>query len=219
MTRQNSARIAGFTYLFYIAVAFPSMVLFTKATAGANTAARLATVVQHTTELRVSLILNLLSAFCALTLAVTLYGITREEDHEIAMFGLVCRVAEGVLAGILSATSGLLWLATIQGPDALDTQSANAIGALLLNGGGWQSTVAATFFAAGSTAFCWLLWRGRMVPSPLAMLGVVASALILVGLPLQLAAVLPGTIAQLMWIPIALFEITVAMWFLVKGVR
>jgi hypothetical protein len=33
-------------------------------------------------------------------LAVTLYGITRDEDHELAMLGLVCRVAEGVLGSL-----------------------------------------------------------------------------------------------------------------------
>jgi hypothetical protein len=34
MTRMTSARIAGFTFLFYIAVAFPSMILMGRATGG-----------------------------------------------------------------------------------------------------------------------------------------------------------------------------------------
>lgn len=219
MKRQTSARIAGVTYLFYIAVAFPSMILSSSATAGTTIGARLASVAHHTTYLRVSLILTVLSAFSALTLAVTLYGITRYEDPEVAMFGLVCRVAEGVVGGLLFSTSGLLWLATVQGSNTLDAQSAQTIGALLLKAGGWQSGAGATFFAAGSTAFCWLLWRGRMIPAPLAMIGVIGSAIILVEQPLELAGVFKGPIAQMMWIPIAVFEITVAGWFLVKGVR
>ena len=32
MTRRTNARVAGVTYLLYIAVAFPAMVLFGKAT-------------------------------------------------------------------------------------------------------------------------------------------------------------------------------------------
>ncbi len=39
MTRTTNARIAGFTFLFYIAVAFPSMVLFGRATSGEGIAA------------------------------------------------------------------------------------------------------------------------------------------------------------------------------------
>lgn len=41
-TRTTNARLAGFTYLFYIALAFPAMVLFDKATRAQGTAAKLA---------------------------------------------------------------------------------------------------------------------------------------------------------------------------------
>jgi hypothetical protein len=42
--------------------------------------------------------------------------------------------------------------------------------------------------------------------------------MLVAGLPLQLTNALPGRAAMLMWIPIAVFEITVALWFLFKGV-
>ena len=218
MTRNASARIAGFTYLFYIAVAFPAMVLVDKATAGEGMPARLASVAQHTTEMRVSIVLGLLSVFSALVLAVTLYGVTRDEDHELAMFGLVCRVGEGVAGSIPVTTAGLLWLATTTGPNAPDPAGANAIGAFLLRTGAWQTSTSATLFAVGSTAFCSLLLRGRMIPVPLAWLGVFGSALVAVGVPMALTGTLSGPAAQLQWIPIALFELTVAVWFLIKGV-
>ena len=218
MTRNTSARIAGFTFLFYIAVAFPAMVLESRATSGEGMAAKLASIVQHTTEMRVTMLLNLLSVFSALVLAVTLYGITRDEDNELAMFGLVCRVGEGVLGGAPLMTPGLLWLATATGPNAPDAAAANAIGAFLLKVGTWQVNGSATLFAAGSTVFAYLLLRGRMVPAPLAWLGVIGSAIVLIGLPLELVGLLGAPFNQLMWIPIALFEITLAVWLLVKGV-
>jgi hypothetical protein len=56
-----------------------------------------------------------------------------------------------------------------------------------------------------------------MVPVPLAWLGVVASVLLIVGLPLQLVGVLRGPVTQLMWLPGAAFEITLALWLLIKG--
>jgi hypothetical protein len=52
----------------------------------------------------------------------------------------------------------------------------------------------------------------------LAWLGVVASALLVVSLPLQLVGVLRGLFTQLMWLPMAAFEIPVGFWLLVKGV-
>jgi hypothetical protein len=37
-------------------------------------------------------------------------------------------------------------------------------------------------------------------------------------LPLQLAGFLRGAVTQLVWIPMAAFEIPLAVWLLVKGV-
>jgi len=219
MTRTTNARIAGFTFLFYIAVAYPDMVLVNRATSGEGIAAKLASIAQHTTEMHIAVLLTVLSSFSALVLAVTLYGITRDEDHEVAMLGFACRVGEGVLGAIPLTTVGLLWLATAAAPNAPDAASADALGNFLLKVGSWKTTCAATLFAVGSTAFSYLLLRGRMIPAPLAWLGLVGSAVVLVGLPLQLAEFLRGPITQLMWIPVALFELTLGPWFLIKGVR
>ena len=217
MTRTSNARLAGFTYLFYIAVAFPSVVLMSRATAGQGYAAKLASMVEHASEVRLSLVLGLISCLCALVLAVTLYAITRDEDRDLAMLGLTCRVAEGVTGAVwIPATLVLLWLATAKGANAPDGAAAQAIGAFVLEQDG--VVVGATFFAAGSTLFSWLLLRGRMIPVPLAWIGVVASVLLLVGLPLRLAGVLSGQVVQLLWLPMLLFEVPLGLWLLVKGV-
>jgi len=212
MTRRNSARLAGFAYLFYIAVAFPSMVLMSRATSGDGMAAKLASIAQHATDVHVAAVLSLLSSCCALALAVSLWAITRDQDADLAMLGLTCRVAEGVTGAVsIPATLGLLWLAT----NAPDPASAQTLGGFVLED---SPLVAASFFALGSTLFSWLLLRGRMIPVALAWLGVVASILIVVGLPLQLAGVLRGAVTQLMWLPMAAFEIPLGFWLVFKGV-
>jgi len=149
-------------------------------------------------------------------LGVTLYAITRDQDPDLAMLALTCRVIEGVNgATSIQKTLGLLWLATATGANAPDTEGKDALGAFLLMGQG--GGVSSIFFAVGSTLFCWLLLRGRMIPVALAWLGVVASVLWVVGLPLQLAGVLPGAATWLMWIPMAAFEIPFALWLIIKG--
>jgi hypothetical protein len=217
MTRTTNARIAGVTFLLYIGVAFPSMVLFGRATSGAGIAAKLAGLAQHAADVHLAVVLSLASCFAALVLAVTLHAITRDEDPDLAMLALTCRVAEGVTGvGSISATLGLLWLATATGPDAPDPAAAQTLGAFILKD---TPLVSATFFAVGSTLFSWLLLRGRMIPVALAGLGVVASILLVVGLPLELAGVLRGPVTQLMWLPMAAFEIPLGLWLLIKGVR
>lgn len=219
MTRQTNARIAGFAFLFYIAVAFPSMRLFSIATRGEGIAAKLASVAQHTTEMRVTVLLVILSAFSAIVLAVTLYAVTRDVDRELALFGFACRLGEGLLYVLPVTTLGLLWLATAAGPDAPNPAAAGTLGSFLLKVDEWTTTTSATVFAVGSTFFATLFLRGRMIPVPVAWLGVVGSGLLVVALPLQLAGLLTGPITQLIWIPVALFELTLGPWLLIKGVR
>ena len=216
MTRKTNARLAGFTFLFYIAVAFPAMILFGQATSGEGIAAKFASIAQHATDVRVAVVLSLLGCFSALVLAVTLYAITREVDADLAMLALTCRVAEGVISGIsIPETLGLLWLATATGASAPDPGAAHALGAYLLKA---DMAVTATFFAVGSTLFSYLFLRGRLIPVALAWLGVLASVLLVVGLPLQIAGVLGGSITQLMFLPMLAFEIPLGLWLLIKGV-
>ena len=80
MTRKTNARIAGVTFLVYVAATITSVVLFSRATSGEGVAAQLAGIAQHATDVRLTIVLGLLGNFCALVLAVTLYAITREQD-------------------------------------------------------------------------------------------------------------------------------------------
>ena len=219
MTRTTNARIAGFTFLLYIAAGVTGMVLFGRAASGEGIAAKLVSIGQHATDVRVSVVLSLLTCFAALVLAVTLYGITRDEDHELAVLALSCRVGEGVLSSIfIIATLGLLWLGAATGASAPDAAAAHALGAFLLKVQGWNVTIAATFFAVGSALFSYLLMRGRMIPVALSWLGILASVLLMVSLPVQLAGFFSGPVFNLVWLPMLVFEVTIAFWLLIKGV-
>jgi Domain of unknown function (DUF4386) len=216
MTRTTNARIAGFTFLFYIAAGMAGMGLFGRSAGGEGIAAQLASIAAHATAVRVTVVLDLLQCFSALVLAVTLYAITREEDRDLAMLALTCRLGEGLLGAVgIPSTLGLLWLATGAGAGAPDPAAAHALGAFLLQG---NVALTATFFAVGSALFSYLFLRGRMIPVALAWLGVVASVLLVVGLPLQLAGFLRGPLTSFMWLPMLAFEVPLAFWLLVKGV-
>jgi hypothetical protein len=217
MTRSTNARIAGFAFLLYIALGVTS--LFLGGTGGEGTAAQLANIARHESAFRAGLLLSPILWFCAIALAVTLYALTRDEDPDLAMLVLVSRAGEGMIgAAATFASLGLLWLATLTGPAAPDAASSQTLGSFLFKVEGWNTTISAIFFAVGSTAFSYLLLRGRMVPVALAWVGVVASALLVVGLPLQLAGYLDGTITNLMWLPMLLFEVPLAFWLIIKGV-
>ena len=161
-SRQIYARVAGFTFLFYIAAGLTSMALDDQS---------------PMTDL-----LSVLMSFSALVLGAMLYALTREHEPIVAMLALTCRVIEA-------------------------TQFESAI-----------------FFALGSTLFSWLLLRGRMIPTPLAWLGVIASVLLVAVLLLQLAGLFDATnwaasVTWIVWLPMLVFEVAFSLWLLVKGVN
>jgi len=127
----------------------------------------------------------------AVILALTLFVVTRVEQPVVAALGMMFRLAEGALGPALDLTG-----ITISQPTLVD----------------------ATLFAIGSTFFCGLLLRGRMLPSGLAWTGLISSAILAVGLPLQLAGVLGPPLTMLMWMPMLAFEVPGGLWLLARGV-
>lgn len=218
MTRRTNAKVAGVTYILYIALGITSLMLGRSTSADA-VATRLTLIGQNVVQTRIELLLSLIVGLVAITLAVSLYGLTRDEDNELAVLGLVCRGAEGLMGVLPIPTLGLLWLATTpSGADPSNTVAMQALATFLVQLSRWQVVLAATLFAIGSTSFCWLLLRGRMIPIALAWLGVIASVLLVIALPIQLVGLLRGPVTQLIWLPMLAFEVPVALWLIIKGV-
>jgi hypothetical protein len=80
-------------------------------------------------------------------------------------------------------------------------------------------SISSIFYAVGNGIFSFLLLRGRMVPVLLAWLGVLASGMLVVLLPLQLAGFSTGLLSgYYQWLPALVFQIALALWLLIKGV-
>lgn len=76
MTRTANARLAGFTFLFYIVVGITSLSL--------------------TAYPKAQSILGILTSLSALVLGVTLWALTREEDQDLALLAFGCRLVEAI---------------------------------------------------------------------------------------------------------------------------
>ena len=217
MTQTAKARIAGIAFLSYIAIGIVGMVLYAQATAGGAVAAKLASISQHVLQMRFVLVCGLIEAACPIVLAVTLYSITRDEDEELALMGLLFRFGEGLIGAVASrSTLESLWLATLGASGNPSPATVETLGTYLLqapNGG-----IGAVFFAVGSTLFSFLLLRGKKIPVFLAWLGVSASVLLAVALPMQFAGFLSARIVSFLWIPMALYEVPLGVWLVIKGV-
>lgn len=195
MTIKANARLAGATFLLYIVVGITGLMLPER---------------PDTAGIRV--LISFLIFVIALGLAVSLYALTRSEDRDLARFALLCRVGESLFA----AVGPVLILSSAWATAQAARGDATALGELIDQIQAWNATIAATLFAIGSTIYCYLFLRGRLIPIPLAWLGLVASVLLMVALPLELAGYLSKTVINILWAPMALFEIPLGVWLLVS---
>ena len=172
MTIRTNARIAGVTFLVYIGAGFASLGL-----AGNKPAIA---------------VLSIVTSFCALTLGVTLYALTRDQDRDLALLGLMCRVLEAapghgeiyfavgsavfswlLLRGRL-VPIGLAWLGLIASVFLVILLPLQIAG---LFGGprAWTSPITwavwlpLLIFELGLAA--WLLAKGTAMPAPRGLLG------------------------------------------------
>jgi hypothetical protein len=217
MTLRANARLAGFTFLLYFVTGLGSTILFNQASAGDGTAARLASIAQHATLVRETALLLLLEFLCELVLAVTLYALTREQDRALALIAVGCRMTEGVIAALATGSRLDLLAVAIASRTATgaDAAAAQALGASLMNG---TAGPAALCFSVGNLIFATLFLRARSIPVWLASLGVVASILGLLEFSLEMLGLLHGPATIVPWIPMALFELILGLWLLIKGV-
>ena len=222
MTRKTNARLAGFMFLFYIATGLAGLALSNQAAGGEGTAAKLAAIAQHATLMRVSVLLTMCGFVSAVVLGVTLYALTRDEDRDLAMIALCCRVTEGVnaVAGAGRTLQLLAIAAMATGGTAVaapDAAAAQAYGGLMLNQGGSTGNIGALCFVMASTLYSYLFLRARTIPAVLAWLGLLASVLLLIALPLGLVGLI--TVSFFMWMPMLVFEVAFALWLIIKGVK
>ena len=213
MTVKANSRLAGFTFLFYIAMGLLPGLLLKPITSPEGTAAKLAAMAAHPTLTRSGALFSLINMANALVLGAALYALTRAFDRDLALIALLFRAAEGFLSPVGAFTRRvLLSIATEPVPNL-------PLAAVVLKTQGFTFLLGSTCFAAGSTIFAFLFLRSRSVPTWLAWLGFIGSLLILAGLPLQILSLLPSPIDAVMWIPIAFFEVIFAIWLLTVGVR
>jgi uncharacterized protein DUF4386 len=219
MTLRSNARLCGATYLLYIVTGIGSMILMNRIGGGGDVTAMLASIAQHATLYRAISLLVWLQFLYAVVLGVTLYALTRDQDRDLAVIAMCCRLVEGAMAAVsTSQRFEILSLARASATagTGADAAAAHALGTLMLgtDGGG----VAALCFSVAAMIFSYLFLRARSIPTWLAWLGVVSSALWLIGMPARMLGFLHGAAVYVMWIPMGIFEITLAVLLLVKGV-
>lgn len=161
-------------------------------------------------RLAVGALLVLVGGFALALVPVVFWPVGRRYDETLAMGYVVFR---GALETVLYLGIALGWLLLIE----LSTQPDGEGAAGLVRGAEAVITdrLLAIPFALGAAMFCLLLYRSRLVPRWLSVWGLVGAALYLVAPVVSMF----GLSLSLLMAPLAVQEMALALWLIVKGFR
>jgi hypothetical protein len=163
-------------------------------------------------------VLEIIVAFAGIGTAVVLFPVVRKQNRALALGFVAARILEA--ATIFIGVACLLAVVSLRrsgaGVDALVTGQALVAlydRAFLLG----QSLMP----AVNAGLLGWLLYRSRLVPRALPLLGFVGAPLLLASTAATLFGALDrvSTVAGLAALPIALWEFSLGVWLVVKGFR
>jgi hypothetical protein len=167
---------------------------------------------------------ELLLVIAAVGTAVTLYPILKRQNEGLALAYVAARVLEAavILVGILSLLSIVTLRRQFAGTAEGDMAALTTIGSSLVALHDWTFLFGPGFaLGIGSLLLASLMYSSRLVPRAIAVLGLAGGGLIL----MSAVAVLFGvygqmsTVGLVVALPVFVWEVSLALWLIIKGFR
>ncbi len=179
-------------------------------------------ITENETQVIIGAIFELIMAFAIAGIAITIYPVLKKQNEGLALGYAGARIIEGIL--FIVGVIGLLSLVTLShefvkagAPDASYFQT---LGTLILAVREWGGHMLGSIvLGLGALILYSLLYKSKLVPRWLSIWGLIGAPLALLeGLLSMLGIVDPfSTNAVLLNIPIAINEMVLAVWLIVKG--
>jgi hypothetical protein len=223
-SQRTAAKIAGWSYLLsFAAVVFANYALLGPLIIPRNAVETAQNILAHPTQFRVALTLFLTYSVGAVVLAAALYVILKPINHYLALLGALFRLAFA-MSWLLSAINLLGALRLLGSTPYLQVFEADRLQVLA------RLTIAATFddyyvglpfFGLAATVCAYLWIKSNYIPRGLAIYGFVASAWCVLCAVVYLIFPEFNKIVNdyIFDSPMALFELAVSVWLLVKGLK
>lgn len=173
------ARVAGFIYLFAMALSILSqMLILDRIVVDGDAGATAHNILAAEGTFRIGIVIDVVVFASDIVIAWAFYELLKAVDRSLALLGTLLRVADGAILAV-TAFSGLITLKLLSSADYLQAFQVNQLQALArlfisVRGGGFY--VGFVFLGLGSTIFAYLLFRSRYVPRALAAWGFAGKA-------------------------------------------
>jgi hypothetical protein len=217
------ARVVGFSYVFALVPSIFAEFYVSGRLVSGNAIVTAQNIIAHERLFRLGIASNLLVFGADVVLVTALYIVLERVNRRLALLATFFRLIETTIL-IVAVLNDFYVLRLLSGASYLTTVNSDELAALArVSIGAHGSTygVALLLFGFGSPVFCYLWLRSGYIPKPLAVWGLLAS--VWVGICAFAFVVFPE-LEKVVTVgyyggPIFLFELTIGLWLVFKGVR
>ncbi len=161
-------------------------------------------------------VLEIIVALCGIATAIVLFPVLKKQNEEAALGLVAARILES--STIFVGVSFLLSIVSLRqagvGVDALATSHAliSLYDRIFLLGQSFMPAICDMLLG-------YLLYKSRLVPRALSLIGIIGAPLLIVGYIAILFGIIDriSPLAALSAVPVALFEFSLGIWLIVKG--
>jgi hypothetical protein len=217
-TVNKTSRILGLAFLLQFVTSFASA-MFLRGTwfVAGNTSDTLVKIANNALMMRVNILFDMLTALGVIFLGAILFITVRKQNEKMALTALGFYILEAALLAVSRIeTFSLLRIGqeyVIAGqPAILQTFGNLAFESMEFVG----STLHMLAFCLGAILFYYLLDKSRVVPRALSLWGLITVFPMLIG---TLAQIFGYTIPFIFYVPYVPFELVIAIWILIKGIK
>jgi hypothetical protein len=223
-SQRTAARVVGFCYvLALIPAVFAEFYVLNRLVDSSNAAVTAQNIMAHERLFRLGIASNLIVFSMDIALITALYVVLERVNRNLALFAAFSRLMETALL-FVAALMDFQVLRALSGAEylrAFEPVQLAALARLWIGAHGNVYNVALMVFGIGSTVFGYLWLKSGYIPKALAILGIAASAW--VGAWALAFVVFPewAKVVTIMYygMPIFLFELTLGLWMLFRGLR
>jgi len=221
--QHTAAKVAGFLYLFTMVIQLLAD-FYLRAPLivhgdGVQTAKN---IVASERLFRLSIVSGLMTVAGEMILLVALYIVLKPINRNVALVAAFWRLAKCVIFAVI-ALGDFVALRLLSGAGylrAFETKQVQALAGLFISARHDGGFIGGVFLGLGSTVFAYLWLRSRYIPRGLAAWGIFSSLVLAIGiLGMMVFPGLASVVGPAYWAPIFMFEVTLGLWLLVKGIQ
>jgi len=216
-TNRQTARAVGIFYILASASAIAGLILYQPILSGPN---YLANGFANQNQVILGVFMELILVVTAVGTAVGLFPFVKKHNESIALGYAFFRFMEAIviLVGIVAVLSLLTLSREFAAAGAANAPAYQAAGTAMKAVKDWTFMLGPHFLLGLNTMlYSYLLYQTRLVPRWLAVWGLIGAAIMFIVALFEIPGVIPPSWVAPLAMPVALFEMALAGWLIVKG--